>query len=405
MNPRAEPPLLNCHNGFVFSERTSLDFTPNPLSQTLAALRRAGTPLLDLTLSNPTVAGFQYPAGVLAPLADAVALTYEPAPFGQFAARTAVAADYARRGIVVDPLRVALTASTSEAYSLLFKLLCDPGDNVLVPVPSYPLFEHLTNLDGVHPTQYPLEYHAGWRIDVDALASAVTPRTRAILLVSPNNPTGSCATREEIERISDVCEQHDCALVSDEVFADYPFEEDRVVPSVAGSASVLSFALGGLSKSAGLPQVKLGWVAIAGAEPRVQQAIARLEYVCDTYLSVSTPVQNCAASLIEAGRAVRKQIAARVRANRRVLAGLLVEAPSIELLEAEGGWSAVLRVPAVRTEEQLALELLRRDHVIVHPGYFFDFAAAAFVVISLLPREDEFREGVRRLILRVTSAR
>lgn len=389
----------------MFSSRTALDLTPNPLSRVLADLRRRGTPLLDLTLSNPTIAGFHYPPGLLAPLSVPSALTYEPSPFGHPAARAAVAAEYTRRGVVLDPARVALTASTSEAYSLLFKLLCDAGDEVLVPVPSYPLFEHLTALDGVRPVTYPLEYHGRWRIDLAALASAMTPKTRAVLLVSPNNPTGSCATAEEIERASDLCARHDCALISDEVFADYSFDPDRLVPSVAGSASVLAFALGGLSKSAGLPQVKLGWIAIAGPESRMPQAIARLEYVCDAYLSVSTPVQHGAPALIEAGAAVRAQIAARVRANRRALASLVADAPSIDLLEADGGWSAVLRVPATATEEQLALELLQRDHVIVHPGYFFDFATEAFIVVSLLPLEDEFLEGARRVVSRASGVR
>jgi alanine-synthesizing transaminase len=396
----------HCHNAvLVFSDRTSLDFTPNPLSTAIAELRRRGRRLTDLTLSNPTVAGFHYPVDLLAPLAREAALIYEPSPLGHIGARTAVAAEYARRDMAVDPSHVALTASTSEGYSLLFKLLCNPGDEVLVPVPSYPLFEHLTKLDAVRPVSYPLEYHGRWRIDLHALATALTPRTRAVLLVSPNNPTGSCATQEEIERVSALCARHGCALISDEVFADYPFAPDRVFPSVVANDSVLSFALGGLSKSAGLPQVKLGWIAISGPEARVRECMPRLEYICDTYLSVSTPVQHAAAALAAAGRDIRVQIAGRVRANRRTLASLVADAPSIELLDADGGWSAVIRVPAIRSEEQLALELLQRDHVIVHPGYFFDFATEAFIVISLLPREDEFLEGARRVVSRASDAR
>jgi hypothetical protein len=388
----------------MFSHRAPADLTPTPYAVALAGLQARGVPILDLTQANPTDAGFAYPPSLLAPLADAAALRYEPAPFGLAAAREAVACEYARRGARVPVERTILTASTSEAYSLLFKLLCDPADEVLVPVPSYPLFEHLTRLDATRLVTYPLEYHGRWSIDLSALARAITPRTRAVLVVSPNNPTGSYVSRTELDALAALCADHSLALIGDEVFADYPFRGTKAGPGVVEQDAALACSLGGLSKSAGLPQVKLGWFALAGPDALVDEALKRLELICDTYLSVGTPVQHAAPALLAAAPVIREQIRGRTQANRDALGEVIRRTPEVEMLNADGGWYAVLRVPATLGEERLALELLLQDHVLVHPGYFFDFAHEAFVVVSLLPRPGDFADGVSRVIARATAA-
>jgi alanine-synthesizing transaminase len=386
----------------MFSTRASLDFTLNRQAEALEQFRARGTLVIDLTQSNPTEAAFVYPEALLAPLSQAASLRYEPTALGLPQARQAISDEYARRGIVVPPDRIALTASSSEAYSFLFKLLCESGDEVLVPVPSYPLFEHLTRLDGVRAVTYPLEYHGRWSIDVGAVRAAITPRTRAVLIVSPNNPTGSFVSSTELNELSLTCAQHDLALIGDEVFADYAFSGGG--PGVLEQTAALAFSLGGLSKSAGLPQVKLGWIAVGGPRSPVAESLRRLELICDTYLSVSTPVQHAAAPLLAAAPAIREQIKLRCLRNRETLTDRLRRAPDIDLLQAEGGWYAVLRVAAIQSEEELALELLLHDHVLVHPGYFFDFNTEAFIVISLLPPPDDFNQGVDRLISRASVA-
>jgi alanine-synthesizing transaminase len=386
----------------MFSRRASPDFTSNRQAAALDELRARGAPVIDLTLSNPTEAGFAYPESLLAPLADPASLRYEPTPLGLPRAKEAVVREYARRGIHVGADRILLTASSSEAYSFLFKLLCDPDDEVLVPVPSYPLFEHLTRLENVRVVTYPLEYHGRWSIDLSALRRAVTLRTRAVLIVSPNNPTGSFVGADELQALAETCAARDLALIADEVFADYAFDEGRPYPGVLDQAEALAFSLGGLSKSAALPQLKLGWIAVGGPATPVRESLTRLELICDTYLSVSTPVQHAAASLLAAGAGIRGQVRQRCRTNLDILKRLLVRTPDVDLLHADGGWYAVLRVPATRDEEQLALELLQYDRVLVHPGYFFDFGPGAFVIISLLPVPDHFTQGVSRVLSRVT---
>lgn len=382
----------------MFSSRTTGELQPNRLTQEIRRARASGRQIIDLTVTNPTTCGFAYPPALLASLADPAAATYDPQPLGARGARDAVARDYARRGVRVHPDQVVLTASTSEAYSILFKLLCDPaGDSVLVPVPSYPLFEHLTSLDGVSAAAYPLEYHGRWMVDFRALDDRWTARVRAVLAVSPNNPTGSILTADELDRLARWCVERRAALIVDEVFADYPLN-GALVPYATRSSGPLTFRLGGLSKSIGLPQVKLGWIAVDGPEPVVAEALQRLELICDTYLSVSTPVQAAAPRLLAEGVVVRDTILARVRGNDLTLRRSAERFPSVEPLRTEAGWSAVLRVPATRTEEELVLELLERDDVLVHPGYFFDFPREAYIVLSLLPEPDVFAEGVRRLL-------
>ncbi len=387
----------------MFSTRVPPDLAPNRLTLAVEAARAAGTAIIDLTETNPTRVGLPYSETLLEPLAGPASLRYEPEPFGLRAAREAVSAEYAAAGLEVDPCAIVLTASTSEAYSFLFKLLCDAGEEVLVPTPSYPLFDHLCRLDGIGVRTYPLEYHGTWSPDVASLAAAMTPRTRAVLLVSPNNPTGSLLGRRDLHAIASLCRERDLALVGDEVFSDYLIDPraDRV--SVLEQDEALTFSLGGLSKSAGLPQMKLGWIAARGPTGLLRAALARLEVVADAYLSVSTPVQRAAGPLLAAGREVRRVIQERITFNLDALIEQAAAAPSCSVLRVEGGWSAVLRVPATRPEEQLVVELLQRDGVLVHPGYFFDFAREAYLVVSLLPEPAAFREGAARVFSRVGS--
>ena len=369
----------------------------NALSAAATSLRAAGTPIVDLTESNPTRVGLSYPDRLLAGLADARGLRYAPDSFGMWDARVAVAADCQRRGAVVDPAHVVLSASTSEAYSWLFKLLCDPGDAVLVPQPSYPLFEHLTRLEGVEAVGYRLEFHGRWEIDFATVAAA-PPSTRAILAVSPNNPTGSYLTRSDVERLTATCRDRGWALIVDEVFADYSLDEEAPATDLAPRAGALSFTLAGLSKTVGLPQLKLAWTIVGGPPDLRDQALHGLELIADTFLSVATPVQAALPDLLMEGSPIRDAIHTRVRHNLAQAREATRRYPSCTLLPVGGGWSAVVRVPATRSEEMLVLELLSSEHVLVHPGYFFDFPHEAFAVVSLLPPEAEFAAGFERLL-------
>ncbi len=384
------------------STRLPSNLEPNSLARAVAELRRLGQPIVDLTESNPTRIGLVYPPDLLATLADPEALRYDPQPLGLWPARAAVAGDFRRRGIAVSADRVAITASTSEAYALLFKLWCDPGDAVLVPRPSYPLFEHLTCLESIVATPYDLEYHGSWRIDLASIERAIGPRVRAILVVSPNNPTGSFLHRDDLSALTVVCAGHGCALIGDEVFADYPLDPAPAASSVLGQSEVLTASLGGLSKSAGLPQVKLGWIGFGGPSHAVDEALSSYEIVADTYLSVSTPVQIAAPALIERGAAIREQIQARIRSNLEALRQRVQSFPSVNLLRVEGGWSAVLQIPSIAAEESLVIDILKGDGVLVHPGYFFDFAREAFVVVSLLVEPAVFTSAVERVLRRAT---
>jgi alanine-synthesizing transaminase len=388
----------------AFSARVPADLGPNRLAQAVQRVRVAG-PLVDLTESNPTRAGFDYPVDLLAPLAHPRGLVYEPNPFGLPQARRAVAREYERLGIAVPPDRIVLAASTSDAYSLVFKLLAGAGDEILVPRPSYPLFDHLTRLDEVTAVPYDLEYHDQWTIDLAGVERALTSRTRALLIVSPNNPTGSFVKRDELDRMTAACASRGIPIIADEVFGDYELE-----PGAAAAAGhlldepggpTLAISLGGLSKSAGLPQVKLGWMAFAGPDALVREALERLALVCDTYLSVSTPVQAAAAELIERAAPVRTQIQARIAANYRRLVEQTASVPACRVLRAEGGWYGVVQVPTLEPEEDLAVALVEQAGVLVHPGYFFDFPRESFLILSLLPAEPAFADGVDRMLRHV----
>jgi len=384
----------------MFSSRLDWDLRPNRISALLEAKRRAGADLLDLTESNPTRAHLTYPAAELAAaLADARSVLYEPSPAGPAEAREAIADYYMARGEEIAPDRILLTASTSEAYAYVFKLLADAGDEVLVPRPSYPLFEFLARLESLRVAQYPLVYDGGWRIDFEALVEAVTPRTRAVVLVNPNNPTGSFLKMDEWPRLETLCAARGIAIVSDEVFADYGFGPgEGLVRSLAGSRESLTFCFSGLSKIAALPQMKLGWIVAGGPPEARRRALERLELIADTYLSVSTPVQYAARRLLAAGAVVRSEIAARTRANLGCLRAA-VSGSALDVLDVEGGWYATVRVPRTRSEEQWTLDLLERDNVLVQPGFFYDFESEAFLVLSLLTEPGRFQEGVRRLLV------
>lgn len=376
----------------MFSSRFHWDFRPNRLTRTLEARRRAGARILDLTESNPTRAGFDYPPEIVRAFEDPRMLIYEPAPAGAAEVRQAVASYYAARGARVPAGRILLTASTSEAYAYLFKLLANPGDHVLVPRPSYPLFEFLANMESVEIRQYPLTYHGGWAIDLEALGAAISQRTRAVVLVNPNNPTGSYVKRPELAALTRLCAERGMALISDEVFSDYAFGPDaQRVTTLAGVEDCLAFSISGLSKIAGLPQMKLGWIVVSRAE-----ALEKLEWIADTYLSVSTPVQCAAARLLVAGEFVQRQIRERTAANLAFAREALAESAA-SILAVEGGWYITLEVPRIRGEEEWAVELLGREDVLVQPGFFYDFESEAFLIVSLLTLPGVFREGIARL--------
>jgi aspartate/methionine/tyrosine aminotransferase len=361
----------------------------------LAAKRAAEEPILDLTESNPTHARIEYPAReIVDAFASARLLEYEPDPAGSLAVREAVAEYY---NGAASANRILLTASTSEAYAYLFKLLCDPGDEILVPRPSYPLFDYLAHLESVRVRQYPLFYDHGWHIDLHALSTAATDRTRAVVVVNPNNPTGHFVKHREWSELAAICRQRGLAVMSDEVFADYGYEPDADrIGFLAADPPVLAFSLSGLSKMVGLPQMKLGWIVVGG--PETELAWSRLELIADTYLSVGTPVQVAAPRLLALRHDIQGRIRARLAANLEELRSQLGSEPAVQALRIEGGWYVTLQVPRTRTEEEWALALLRGANVLVQPGYFYDFETEAFLVLSLLTETWIFAEGLARML-------
>lgn len=355
---------------------------------------------MDLTVSNPTQAAIDYDAsGILEALAQPGALVYEPAPFGIPTARAAVAAHLSERGFAVDPARVVLTASTSEAYAFLFKLLADPGDEILVPRPSYPLLDHLARVESLQCVPYRLAYDGAWHLDFPSVESAISPRTRAVVVIQPNNPTGSYLTASELDALASL----GIPIISDEVFSSYPLSEQaRSSPSVLAHRTALSFALGGLSKLAALPQVKLAWIALGGHDASVAAALDRLELIADTFLSVGTPVQLAAGALLRTRATAERSIRERTRNNLDWALRAVAGTP-ISVLDVQGGWVATLRLPRTHSEEAWTIGFVERDGVYVHPGHFFDFEDEAYVVASLLTPEAAFAEGITRIVRRVTG--
>ncbi len=387
----------------MFASRTNWPLEPNRLSAALAEHRRRGGTLLDLTNSNPTTCGFKYPEErLLAALNDRRALRYEPESLGLRQAREAIANYYLGRtgffgaNASVNPERIVITSSTSEAYNYILRLLCDVGDEVLVPAPSYPLLEYLADLADVRPVPYPLLYDQGWQIDFAGLSAALTPRSKVVMVVHPNNPTGSFIKREEAYKLAEVCAGRDLAIIADEVFLDYA-EGPEVPCTFAFDCPALTFTLSGLSKISLLPQMKLGWIVASGPETLVEHAMPRLEVIADTYLSPSVPGQFALAEMLAMRAEIQSQMQQRLCSNLRFLDSLLLKRGSIERLKHEGGWYALLRVPATGSDEDLAIQLLENCDVLVHPGHFFDFSRDGFLVISLIVQEAEFQEGARRL--------
>jgi aspartate/methionine/tyrosine aminotransferase len=382
----------------MFTKRTNWNLTANRLSAALASHRAMGKPLLDLTVSNPTECGFEYDgAAILDALRNPAALIYEPNPRGLEAARRAVAGYYAEREESVSAEDIFLTTSTSEAYSYLFRTLCDPGDELLIPAPSYPLFDFLADIQDVSLVRYPLLYDHGWQIDFHALELAITPRARGVIVVHPNNPTGHYAKSTEMARLNSICAAREMAIIADEVFLDFALDGQRP-GSFATNREALTFTLSGLSKISGLPQMKAAWLIAGGPEQSKRQALARLEVIADTYLSVNAPVQLAMPKFLEQRHDFQRQVMERVRRNLTELDRQLAAQKACSRLKVEGGWCATVRVPATRSDEEFAIELLNAHGVSVHPGHFYDFPSEGTLIVSLLTPEPVFAEGTRRLL-------
>lgn len=391
----------------MFSSRFTWSLHTNWLSRLLESKRAAGVEILDLTESNPTQSNFEYDEKeILAALAAPEALRYEPSPRGLLAARQAVAGYYTSLGRRVTPDALHLTASTSEGYAYLFKLLANPGDEVLAPQPSYPLFDFLTALESVQLIHYPLRYHAaqGWRIDIETLAASISTKTRALIIVNPNNPTGSFINHDELAALNSLCQEHDLALIFDEVFSDYGCgHEAQCIATAVGNTAALTFVMGGISKTLGLPQMKLAWIHVSGPAALREEAQERLDFISDTYLSVGAPIQHAAAKLLALRQEIQQQIRARLATNEAFLHAQAGDLPDVDILKREAGWCAILAIAKPFAEEKFTVNLLEHDNVLVHPGYFFDFEKEGFLVVSLLTEPAIFQAGVARMLARLAA--
>jgi alanine-synthesizing transaminase len=381
----------------MFASRTNWNLKPNRLAEALERHKSSGRRLLDLSASNPTECGFRYDApAIMRSLCSPASLQYHPDPKGLKSARQAVSDYYAERGerIAIDDL--ILTASTSEAYSFIFRLLCDPGDELLIPTPGYPLFDFLADVNDVKLVRYPLFYDHGWHIDMHALKQAITPRARGIIVVHPNNPTGHFTRSEEVSELNQICSANQMAIIADEVFLD--FSLGAAQKSFVANTGALTFTMSGISKISGLPQMKFAWLAVSGPEETKREALARLEMIADTYLSLNAPIQLAAPVLLQQRKQFQQQLMSRVRTNLAELDSQLAGKNNVGRLVVEGGWYAVLRIPATRSDEGLALELLEKHDVYLHPGHYYDFPGDGYLVVSLITPEQDFREGMKRLL-------
>jgi alanine-synthesizing transaminase len=394
----------------MFSSRTNWPLEPNRLAKALEERRRRGVSIIDLTVSNPTACGLVYPEReILRALSDPRAVEYAPESKGRLDARRAITEYYrGRRGFAggaigreIDPERIVLTAGTSEAYSYVFRLLCESGDEVLVPTPSYPLFEFLADLADVRLVPYPLIYDHGWQMDFGGLRAAVGRRARAVIVVHPNNPSGSFVKPHEASELAAICKEHEMAIVADEVFLDYSgpgYSSEGARPaSFAFDGDALTFTLSGLSKISALPQMKLAWMIVSGPEALTRVALERLDVIADSYLSPGTPVQLALPAFLGLRHDLQAQLQARVAANLNCLDDALYVPCALTRLEREGGWYAILRVPISGADEMLAVELLERASILVHPGSFYNFQSDGFLVLSLITPPADFEEGVSRL--------
>lgn len=385
----------------MFADRTTWNLTPNRLSESLARRRESGKPLLDLTASNPTECGFQYAShAIMRALCSPRAIDYRPDPKGLESARHAVSAFYSQKNIKVPPERMILATSTSEAYSFVFRLLCNPGDELLIPSPSYPLFDFLADVQDVKLKRYALVYDHGWQIDLHALEQAITGRTRGIIVVHPNNPTGHFTKLAETAAINRICAARHMAIIADEVFLDFSLLP-HLPQTFCANQEALTFTMSGLSKISGLPQMKFAWLAVSGPEDLKQEALARLELIADTYLSMNAPVQLAAPIFLEMRHGFQEQVMARIGTNLAELDQRLASQKTCSRLEVEGGWYAILRVPATRSDEDLALELLERHGVYVHPGHFYDLQQDGYLVVSLITPEKDFARGIEHVLASV----
>ncbi len=388
----------------MFSDRSNWNLSPNSLSVLLQDKKSRGVDILDLTVSNPTRIGLDYDSDeILAAISQPQSMTYEPDPRGLVQAREAIAKYYKDRGERVDLDAIFLTASTSEAYSVLFKLLGNPGDEILIPKPGYPLLSYLVCFEGLHALSYPLRYddRKGWSIDMDVLQALINPKTKAIVLVNPNNPTGSYVSRQELAELYAVCREYDLALITDEVFSDFNATEKPVrIQTAVNHSNPLTFVLNGLSKMVGLPQVKLGWIVVSGDPDLSKAALSRLEMMLDFYLSTSTPVQHAAKRLFHQRQVIQGQMFSRIASNSRFLEAQLARTSNIRSLTREGGWYAVIEIFDEVSDEDRVLQLLDRDNTLAHPGYFYEFHREGFLVVSLLTPCDIFSNGITRLISR-----
>ncbi|HMD37871.1 MAG TPA: pyridoxal phosphate-dependent aminotransferase [Candidatus Acidoferrum sp.] len=382
----------------MFAKRTNWNLESNRLSAALAAHRAAAKPLIDLTVSNPTECGFRYEEeAILRALQNPAALKYDPNPRGLVAARSAVAQYYAERGALVLIDDIFLTTSTSEAYSFVFRTLCDPQDELLIPEPSYPLFEFLADIQDVRLVRYPLLYDHGWQIDFHALEQAITPRTRGVIVVHPNNPTGQFCKPQEMRKLNEICAVREFAIIADEVFLDFAVKAEQHA-TFAGNTGALTFTMSGLSKICGLPQMKAAWLIVSGPGQCKTEASARIEVIADTFLSMNAPIQLAIPSFLGQRHGFQKQLLERVRGNLAELDRQLARQQSGSRLEVQGGWNAVIRVPATRSDEELALDLLATKGVYVHPGHFYDFASDGYLVVSLITPAAEFAKGIKLLL-------
>ena len=387
----------------MLSKRVNFDLRKNSLRLRYEDKLKAGADVIDLTISNPTLVGLDYPESqILGSLSMPESLRYEPSAKGLRQARQAIAESYQRRGFGCLPEDILLTSSTSEAYSFLFKLLLDPGSTVLLPQPSYPLFEFLAHMESLETASYSLYYDDGWHYDFESIESQLLRGIKVILLVNPNNPTGSFIRDEEWSRLKGLCLDHQVALICDEVFRDYPLEDDFGYFDPLSEADIPLFLLNGLSKSAGLPQVKLSWINVCGPQEVREQAINHLELISDTYLSVGAPVQHGVPTLLRLSDGIHRQILARIRSNYRSLQKACT-ATAVDPLRTQGGWYAILRLPRSQSGEKWSLYALESENVLVHPGYFFGFSEEAHLVVSLLAEPQRFDEGIRRLVEAVKS--
>jgi aspartate/methionine/tyrosine aminotransferase len=381
----------------MFASRTNWDLKTNRLADALARHRSSGRRLFDLAASNPTECGFHYDApAIVRALCNPSALQYHPEPRGLLSARKAVCEYYAARKDQVTSDSLFLTVSTSEAYSFVFRLLCNLGDELLIPTPSYPLFDFLADVNDVKLTRYPLFYDHGWHIDLHALEQAITPKTRGVIVVHPNNPTGHYTKSVEIARLNQICSANKMAVIADEVFLDFTLT-GAAQPSFIANQDALTFTLSGISKISGLPQMKLAWLAVSGPDNLKREALARLELIADTYLSMNAPIQLAAPVLLQQRTNFQRQLIARVKTNLSELDSQLAGQSHVSRLEVEGGWYAVLRVPATRSDEDLSIDLLEKHNVYVHPGHFYEFSGDGYLVVSLITPKEEFAEGVQRI--------